>query len=113
MSDAIKAETFQRYSVPHNTHMKMISSTLGSRVLGDCTSSLSFLPLQTPVIATTFFFSPSSCLSFPAGLDLLLMLTLVLSSGFGLLLFPKKLYKRCEDFYKPDIMFICVKNVRF
>lgn len=43
VSDAIKAETFQRYNLPHNTHMKMISSTLGSRVLMDCTSSLFLL----------------------------------------------------------------------
>lgn len=54
VSDAIKGETFQRYNVPHNTHMKMISSTVGSRVLRDCTPPL-FLPQQTPVIATTFF----------------------------------------------------------
>lgn len=62
VSDAIIAETFQRYSVPHNTHMKMISSTLRSRVLRDCESPL-FLPLQTSVIATTFSDQAAVCLS--------------------------------------------------
>lgn len=63
VSEAIRAETFQRYSAPLNTHMKMISSTLGSRVLRVCTSPLSLL-LQTPVIATTFSDRAAVCLSF-------------------------------------------------
>lgn len=62
VSDAIKAETFQRYSIPLNTHVKMISSVLGSRVLRDYTYPLS-LPLQTPVIAITFSDQAAVCLS--------------------------------------------------
>lgn len=79
---------------------------LDSRVLWGlaCTSSpLLSSPLPTPSTAPDpsncyHIFSPSSCLSFPAGLDLLLMLTLVLSSGFRLLLFPEKLYKKVWRF---------------
>lgn len=59
-SDAIKAETSQGCSGPRCTHMKMISSALGSRVLGDCLSSLS-PPPQTPVIATTFSHRAAVC----------------------------------------------------
>lgn len=62
VSDTIKAETFQRYSIPLNTHVKMISSVLGSRVLRDCMYPLS-LPLQTPVIAITFSDQAAVCLS--------------------------------------------------
>lgn len=60
VSDAIKAETSQSCSGPRCTHMKMISSPFGSRVLGDCMSSLS-PPPQTPVIATTFSHRAAVC----------------------------------------------------
>lgn len=62
MSDAIKAETSQRYSGPHCSHMKMISSMFGSRVLRDCMSPFS-PPPQTLVIATTFSHRAAVCLS--------------------------------------------------
>lgn len=113
-SDAIKAETSQRCSDPHNTHvrtrprahthMKVISSTsyVWTHVCSGTASTSSPLPPPPPQTPGNCYhiFSPSSCLSFPAGLDLLLMLTLVLSSGFRLLLFPEKLYKKVRRFFE-------------
>lgn len=60
VSDAIRAETSQSCGGPGCTHMKLISSTLVSRVLRDCMSSLS-PPPQTPVIATTFSHRAAVC----------------------------------------------------
>lgn len=60
VSGAIRAETSQSCGGPGCTHVKLISSTLGSRVLGDCMSSLS-PPPQTPVIATTFSHRAAVC----------------------------------------------------
>lgn len=104
VSDGTRAETSQSYRDPHNTHMKLISSTAATFgltcALGTCMHvHPSPLPSTAPDPSNCYhIFSPSSCLSFPAGLDLLLMLTLVLSSGFRLLLFPEKLYKKVWRF---------------
>lgn len=81
-----------------HTHMKLISS---AATFGRTSALGTPLPLRCPQTSNcNHIFSPSSCLSFPAGLDLLLMLTLVLSSGFRLLLFPEELYQKVWRFFE-------------
>lgn len=104
LRDAATLTTHTYAHVHTHTHMKVISSTsyVWTHVCSGTASTSSPLsppPPQTPGNCYHIF-SPSSCLSFPAGLDLLLMLTLVLSSGFRLLLFPEKLYKKVRRFFE-------------
>lgn len=111
VSDIIKAETFQRYSFPHKPHIKMISSTLRSRVLMGLRVPSSFYKHRPSVIATTLSDQAAVCLSPQVSTYSCVNIGTVRWIWFAIV--SIKIIARCKNCHKPGITCVCVETVRF